>query len=160
MKQNNMSLEMLLYIGSHKEMTEREAQFLGLPKMRPQRLVLGSRKSHPQNCTFLTVRLPKPYSSLLPRSVAQAHPTLRLQGLQHARLPCPWPSPRICSNWSLLSRWCHPTILSAVTPPFPPASTSKAKMLLNALSLFPFQTKAYYHMANINNTSFLMLNSC
>jgi len=48
---------MLLYIGSYKEMTEREAQFLGLPKMSPQRLVLGSRKSHPQNCTFLTVRL-------------------------------------------------------------------------------------------------------
>jgi len=53
MKQKNMSLEMLLYIGSYKEMTEREAQFLGLPKMSPQRLVLGSRKSHPQNCTPL-----------------------------------------------------------------------------------------------------------
>ena len=26
--------------------------------------------------------------------------------LQHARLPCPSPSPRVCSNSCLLSRWC------------------------------------------------------
>ena len=37
-------------------------------------------------------------------------------GLQHARLPCPSPSPRTCSNWCPLSRWCHPTISSSVTP--------------------------------------------
>ena len=36
--------------------------------------------------------------------------------LQHTRLPCPSPSPRVCSNSSLLSRWCHPTILSSVIP--------------------------------------------
>ena len=33
-------------------------------------------------------------------------------GLQHARPPCPSPSPRVCSNSSPLSRWCHPTIAS------------------------------------------------
>ena len=33
-------------------------------------------------------------------------------GLQHARLPCPLPSPRVCSNSCPLSWWCHPTILS------------------------------------------------
>ena len=37
-------------------------------------------------------------------------------GLQHTRLPCPSPSPRDCSNTCPLSRWCHPTILSSVTP--------------------------------------------
>ena len=31
-------------------------------------------------------------------------------GLQHIRLSCPSPSPRICSNSHLLSQWCHPTI--------------------------------------------------
>ena len=31
------------------------------------------------------------------------------------RLPCPSPSPRVCSNSCLLSRWCHPTISSSVT---------------------------------------------
>ena len=37
-------------------------------------------------------------------------------GLQHARLPCPSLSPRVCSNSSPLSRWCHPTISSFVVP--------------------------------------------
>ena len=35
-------------------------------------------------------------------------------GLQHARLPCPSPSPGVYSNSCPLSRWCHPTILSSV----------------------------------------------
>ena len=37
-------------------------------------------------------------------------------GLQHARLPCPSPTPGTCSNSYPLSRWCHPTILSSVVP--------------------------------------------
>ena len=37
-------------------------------------------------------------------------------GLQHARLPCPSPSPRICSNSCPLSRWCCRTISSSATP--------------------------------------------
>ena len=37
-------------------------------------------------------------------------------GLQHARLPCPSPSPRACSNLCPLSWWCHPTISSSVIP--------------------------------------------
>ena len=37
-------------------------------------------------------------------------------GLQHARLPCPSPSPGACSNSCPLSRWCHPTISSSVIP--------------------------------------------
>ena len=40
----------------------------------------------------------------------------RLHGLQHARLPCPSPSPRVCSNSCPLSPWCHPTMLSSVIP--------------------------------------------
>ena len=42
--------------------------------------------------------------------------SFRLHGLQHARLPCPSLSPRICSNSCLLSRWCPPTISSSVIP--------------------------------------------
>ena len=38
--------------------------------------------------------------------------SLQPHGLQHARLPCPSPTPRACSNSSPLSRWCHPTISS------------------------------------------------
>ena len=37
-------------------------------------------------------------------------------GLQHARLSCPSPPPRACSNSCPLSLWCHPTILSSVVP--------------------------------------------
>ena len=39
---------------------------------------------------------------------------LQPHGLQHARLPCPLPSPRTYSNSCALSRWCHPTISSSV----------------------------------------------
>ena len=39
-------------------------------------------------------------------------------GLQHTRLPCPSPSPKVCSNSCLLSQWYHPTISSSVTPFF------------------------------------------
>ena len=49
--------------------------------------------------------------------------------LQHTRLPCPSPSPRVCSNSCPLSWWCHPTISSSATrfsscPPSFPASES------------------------------------
>ena len=37
-------------------------------------------------------------------------------GLQHARLPCPSPTPGACSNSCPLSRWCDPTISSSVIP--------------------------------------------
>ena len=36
--------------------------------------------------------------------------------LQHARLPCPSPTPGSCSNTCPLSHWCHPTISSSVVP--------------------------------------------
>ena len=37
-------------------------------------------------------------------------------GLQHARPPCPSPTPRVDSNSCPLSWWCHPTISSSVVP--------------------------------------------
>ena len=35
---------------------------------------------------------------------------------QHARLPCPSPTPGIYSNPCPLSQWCHPPISSSVIP--------------------------------------------
>ena len=35
---------------------------------------------------------------------------------QHARPPCPSPTPGVYSNSCPLSRWCHPTISSSVAP--------------------------------------------
>ena len=42
--------------------------------------------------------------------------SLQTHGLQHARLPCPSPIPRACSNSCPSHRWCHPTISSFVVP--------------------------------------------
>ena len=38
------------------------------------------------------------------------------QGLQHARLPCPSPTPGACSNSCPSTWWCYPTILFSVIP--------------------------------------------
>ena len=56
--------------------------------------------------------------------------SLRPHELQHARPPCPSPTPGVYSNSCPLSRWCQPTISSSVVP-FPsclqsfPASISQ-----------------------------------
>ena len=42
--------------------------------------------------------------------------SLRPHGLQHARPPCPSPTPGTCSNSCPSSQWCHPTISSSVVP--------------------------------------------
>ena len=49
-------------------------------------------------------------------SVAQSCLTLQPHGLQHARLPCPSPTPGACSNSCPSSWWCHPPISSSVIP--------------------------------------------
>ena len=41
---------------------------------------------------------------------------LQTHGLQHVRLPCSSPTPRIYSNSCPLSRWCDPTNSSSVIP--------------------------------------------
>ena len=42
--------------------------------------------------------------------------SLQPHELQHARPPCPSPTPGVHPNPSPLSRWCHPTISSSVIP--------------------------------------------
>ena len=42
--------------------------------------------------------------------------SLRSHGLQHARPPCPSPTPAVSPNACPLSRWCHLTISSSVVP--------------------------------------------
>ena len=37
-------------------------------------------------------------------------------GLQHARLPCPSPTPRACTSSCPSSWWCHPAISSSILP--------------------------------------------
>ena len=42
--------------------------------------------------------------------------SLRFHEPQHARPPCPAPTPRVYSNSCPSSQWCHPTISSFVVP--------------------------------------------
>ena len=42
--------------------------------------------------------------------------SVRPRGLQHARPPCPSPTPGVYPNSGPLSQWCHPTISSSVIP--------------------------------------------
>ena len=42
--------------------------------------------------------------------------SLRPHGLEHARPPCPSPTPGVYSNLYPSSWWCHPTISSSVVP--------------------------------------------
>ena len=49
-------------------------------------------------------------------------PTLQLHGLQHARLPCPSPTPMAYSNSCPLSWWCHPNNLILCRPHLPSPS--------------------------------------
>ena len=42
--------------------------------------------------------------------------SLRTHDMQHARPPCPFPTPGVYSNSCPLNQWCHPTISSSVVP--------------------------------------------
>ena len=65
---------------------------------------------------------PQPSCSLIDKdtvscfqfSLSVASDSLRPHKSQHARLPCPSPTPRVYSNSCPLSRWCHPAISSSV----------------------------------------------
>ena len=53
-----------------------------------------------------------PLMLLLLFSCSLVSDSLQPHGLQHARLPCPSPTPRVCLNSCPLSWWCHPIISS------------------------------------------------
>ena len=69
----------------------------------------GSGKSIP---SFLLLRCEV---TLVVQSLSQSD-SLWPHGLQHARLPCPSPSPGVCSDSCPLSWWCHPIISSSIAP--------------------------------------------
>ena len=54
--------------------------------------------------------------------------SLRPHGLQHARPPCPSPSPEVCPSSCPLHRWCHPAISF-------PAAAAAAKSLQSCPTL-------------------------
>ena len=54
--------------------------------------------------------------SIMFSAVIHLSDSLQPHELQHARLPCPPPTPRAYSNSRPLSQWCHPAISSSVIP--------------------------------------------
>ena len=76
---------------------------------------------------------------------------LRPHGLQHARLPCPSPTPGAYSNSCPSSQWCHPTISSSVVPfssrlqSFPASRVFSSESVLQGMHMY-FQL--YYSVLN------------
>ena len=62
---------------------------------------------------------------------------LQPHGLQHARPPCPSPTPGIYPNSRPLSQWCHPTISSSAVPFSSHLFHQVAKILVSASASVP-----------------------
>ena len=62
--------------------------------------------------------------------------SLWLNGLQHTRLPCPSPTPKVYSNSCSLSMWCHPTISSSGRPLLLPPSIFPSLRVFSNESVF------------------------
>ena len=63
-----------------------------------------------RNCSFLV------WISSVQFSCSVVSDSLRPHELQHARPPCPSPTPGVHSNSCPSSRWCHSAISSSVVP--------------------------------------------
>ena len=86
--------------------------------------------------------------------------SLRPYWLQHARPPCPSPTPGVHPDSCPLSRWCHPTISSSVIPfsscpqSFPASGSLPMSQLLasggqsigvsTSTSVLPMNTQDWY----------------
>ena len=81
-----------------------------------------SKQRHVFECLYLQFSVTKNLQTTPISSVQFSHSvvsdSLQLPGLQHARPPCPLPTPRVYSDSCPLSWWCHPTISSSVIPFF------------------------------------------
>ena len=83
--------------------------------------------------------------------------SLQPHGLQHIRLPCPSPSPRVCANSCPLGRWCHPTISSSVVPfsscpqSFPASGSFPMSQLFHQVArVLELQHQPFYWMFGID----------
>ena len=77
--------------------------------LRSDPLTLSSLLRDPPNCLLNAAQLAEFSRSVLSDSLRPHEP-------QHARPPCPSPTPRVYPNSCPLSWWCHPTISFSVVP--------------------------------------------
>ena len=73
----------------------------------------------------ISVGTTDPRMGLVHPSCSVVSDSLQPRGLQHARLPCPSPTPGACSDSCPSSQWCHPSISSSVVPSSPAFSLSQ-----------------------------------
>ena len=71
-------------------------------------------QSHKCDCNLLLKM--KNWSKAVQFSCSVMSDSLRPHEPQHARPPCPSPTPRVHPNPCPLCQWCHPTISSSVIP--------------------------------------------
>ena len=69
--------------------------------------------------------------------------SLQPHGLQHARAPCPSPTPGVYPNSGPLSRWCHPTISSSRPLLLPPSIFPSIRVFSNESAL-PIRWPKYW----------------
>ena len=72
--------------------------------------------SHSENRAVLNLTLQQVAISSVQFSRSVVSDSLRPHESQHARPPCPSPTPRVYSNSCPSSQWCHPAISSSVVP--------------------------------------------
>ena len=72
--------------------------------------------------------------------------------LQHARPPCPSPTPRVGSNSCPLSQWCHPTILCHPLL-FSPSILPNIRVFSNESALLIRWPKSWSFSFNISPTN-------
>ena len=89
------------------------------------------------NFSYSLILHEKPFISTVQFSHSVMSDSLQPHGLKHARLPCPSPTLRACSNSCPLSRWCHPTISSSVIPFFSCLQSFPASGSFQMSQLFP-----------------------
>ena len=92
------------------QVEERFARFLLRPGVFYKLLLWWDFSIFPAYTVFILISLVSQFS----RSVVSDSPWPHKS--QHARPPCPSPTPRVYSNSCRLSRWCHPAISSSVVP--------------------------------------------
>ena len=76
--------------------------------------------------------------------------SLQPHELQHARPPCPSPTPGVHSNSRPLSQWCHPAISSSVVPFFSCPQSLPASGSYQMSQLFASGGKTIWVSASIS----------
>ena len=84
--------------------------------MNPTVFQMNQLKNSPRDREIIKVTVEHWLYSSVQFSRSVVSDSLRPHESQHARPPCPSPTPRVYSNSCPSSRWCHPAISSSVVP--------------------------------------------